>query len=64
MPVGQQKSFFQYRQESHHKNLEFSMDLTLRVPDAPPGDYVVEYTIHDATSGEASSFRQDFQISE
>ncbi|HEV7252324.1 MAG TPA: hypothetical protein VGN97_04395 [Mesorhizobium sp.] len=60
----EQEGFLQYRAASRKKNLEFSLDLTLTLNEAPAGSYTVEYTVHDRSSGESSSFRQDFEIAD
>ena len=60
--ISDQKGFMQVKQESHERNQEYSIDMTLTLDSAPAGKYSVTYTIHDTSSEEESSFDQAFEI--
>lgn len=62
--VSDQKGFMSVKQESHEQNQEYSIDMTLTLESAPPGNYTVTYTLHDTSSEEVSSFDQDFVVSQ
>ena len=62
--VSDQKGFMSVKQESHEQNQEYSIDMTLTLESAPPGNYTVTYTLHDTSSDEVSSFDQDFVVAE
>jgi hypothetical protein len=40
------------------------MDYTLTLTGVPAGKYTLEYTLHDMSSKQDSSFDQDIQISD
>ncbi|MGU3538377.1 hypothetical protein [Methylobacterium sp. A54F] len=44
------------------RRVPFYVDLSLNLTGAPPGDYVLVYTLHDAVSGKTTSFEQPFTI--
>jgi hypothetical protein len=48
--------------ESHTRNLEFMVVLTLNMSSAPAGDYVVEYKLHDIASDKTATFEMPFKI--
>jgi len=60
--LGGQENFADLSQRSHTHNREFMVVLTLKVSDAPPGDYVVEYKLRDTTGPKTTSFSLPFKI--
>ena len=60
--VVDQKAFATNVPQSHEANMEFSMDFTLTLTDVPVGKYTIEYTIHDMSSKQDSTFDQEIQI--
>jgi hypothetical protein len=60
--LGGKENFLHYSQVSHERNTELMLNLELSINDAPPGDYIVRYTIHDQNSDKVSSFQQPFKI--
>ena len=57
-----QQDFARLTQQSHVRNLEFMLVLTLNVTGAPPGDYVVEYKLRDVSGDKSTSFELPFKI--
>src|SRR5216684_3092138 len=57
-----QQDFARLTQQSHVRNLEFMLVLTLNVTGAPPGDYVVEYKLRDISGDKSTSFQLPFKI--
>ena len=57
-----QQDFARLTQQSHVRNLEFMLVLTLNVTGAPPGDYVVEYKLRDVSGEKSTSFELPFKI--
>jgi hypothetical protein len=57
-----QQDFARLTKQSHVRNLEFMLVLTLNVTGAPPGDYVVEYKLRDVSGDKSTSFEQPFKI--
>jgi hypothetical protein len=60
--LGGKENFMHYAQASHERNTELMLNLTLSVNGAPPGDYIVRYTVHDQNSNKVSTFQQPFKI--
>ncbi len=60
----EKKAFLNSTLQSHTPNMEFTMDYSLSLTGAPVGKYTVEYTIHDMTSKQDSSFDQQIEIAE
>ncbi len=60
--VAEKENFMRIATESHIRNLEFMVVLTLNLTSAPPGDYVVEYKLHDIASDKTASFNMPFKI--
>jgi hypothetical protein len=60
--LGGQENFANLVQTSHARNREFMVVLTLSLSDAPPGEYVVEYTLHDIASSKTATFSLPFKI--
>ncbi|HZK88753.1 MAG TPA: hypothetical protein VFC56_01265 [Stellaceae bacterium] len=57
-----QEDFADLGEKSHARNREFMVVLTLDVEGASPGDYVLEYKLHDITSDKTASFNLPFKI--
>jgi hypothetical protein len=55
-------NFMRIAAETHTRNLEFMVVLTLNMSSAPAGDYVIEYKLHDIASDKTASFRMPFKI--
>ncbi|TWF54643.1 hypothetical protein [Neorhizobium alkalisoli] len=62
--IADQKGFMKNVMQSHNASMEFSMDFTLTLTGMPAGKYLLTYTIHDISSGQDSSFDQDFSIAD
>ncbi len=60
--LAEKENFMRIATESHTRNLEFMVVLTLNLTSAPPGDYVVEYKLHDIASDKTASFNMPFKI--
>jgi hypothetical protein len=60
--LGGQENFADLTQTSHARNREFMIVLTLSLSDAPPGEYVVEYKLHDIASNKTATFSLPFKI--
>ena len=58
----QQKSWQKIGLVSHAHNHEFNLALTLDVTGADPGDYVLDYTLHDQNSGKVTDITLPFTI--
>ena len=56
------ENFMRIATESHARNLEFMVVLTLNMSSAPSGDYVVEYKLHDIASDKTATFEMPFKI--
>jgi hypothetical protein len=56
------ENFMRIATESHTRNLEFMVVLTLNMTSAPPCDYVVEYKLHDIASDKTASFQMPFKV--
>ena len=62
--LGGKENFMHYAQVSHERNTELMLNLTLSINGAPPGDYIVRYTLHDQNSNKISTFQQPFKIAD
>jgi hypothetical protein len=62
--VGGQEGFSKVTLSSHTKLHEFMLNLTMSVDGIPPGQYVLEYKLHDLGSDKVATFAQPFTISE
>jgi hypothetical protein len=60
--VTNQKAFSKNVLQSHNANMEFSMDFTLTLSGVPAGKYTLEYTIHDMSGKQVSTFDQEVEI--
>jgi hypothetical protein len=56
------ENFMRIVTESHTRNMEFMVVLTLNMSSAPAGDYVVEYKLHDIASDKSATFEMPFKI--
>jgi hypothetical protein len=56
------ENFMRIATESHTRNLEFMVVLTLNLNNAPAGDYVVEYKLHDIASDKTATFEMPFKF--
>jgi hypothetical protein len=59
-----QENFANLDMKSHAQNREFMVVLTLSVEGAPPGDYVLEYKLHDIASEKTASVDLPFKIAQ
>ena len=55
-------NFMRIATDTHTRNLEFMVVLTLNRSSAPAGDYVIEYKLHDIASDKTASFQMPFKI--
>ncbi len=62
--LGGQEGFEQLAMTSRTRNREFMLTLTLDLSGAAPGNYVVEYTLHDLASGKVGRFSLPFAIAD
>jgi len=62
--LGGHEDFADLTQQSHARNREFMTVLTLNISDAPPGDYIVEYKLHDVSSDKTANFNLPFKIAQ
>lgn len=62
--LGGQQDFVKLIKHSHHRNLELFMTLTLHLTGAPAGDYVIEYTLHDVTTGKSATVEMPFTLAQ
>jgi hypothetical protein len=62
--LNEQKDFADLSLKSHAHNREFDVVLTLNLTGVKPGDYMVEYTLHDIASDKTGSFTLPFKIAE
>jgi hypothetical protein len=60
--LGGQEGFEQLAMTSRTRNREFMLTLTLDLSGAEPGDYIVEYTLHDLASDKVGTFSLPFAI--
>jgi hypothetical protein len=60
--LGGKEGFLHVDQQSHARNLELMVNITATLNGAPPGKYILKYTMHDANSGKETSFQQPFEI--
>ena len=56
------ENFMRIATETHTRNLEFMVVLTLNMSSAPAGDYVVEYKLHDIATDKTAIFEMPFKI--
>lgn len=57
-----QQDFAKVSETSRARNREFNLTLTMAVSGAGPGDYVLEYKLHDHGSDKVATFDQPFKI--
>jgi hypothetical protein len=56
------QDFARLVQRSHVRNREFMLTLDLDLTGATPGNYVVQYALHDIASDKSTSFDLPFKI--
>jgi hypothetical protein len=56
------QDFAKLIKQTHVRNREFMLTLTLDVSGADPGDYVLEYKLRDIASAKSTSFELPFNI--
>jgi hypothetical protein len=57
-----QENFAKLVLNSHAKNREFKLNLTMSVSGAPPGDYILEDRLRDVTGDKATTVQLPFKI--
>lgn len=60
--LGGQQNFAKLGRESRVRNREFMLTLTMSVSGAEPGDYVLEYVLHDIASDKTATIDLPFKI--
>ena len=60
--LAEKPNFAKVVESSRAHNREFNMTLTMGVDGASPGDYVIEYKLHDLGSDKVATFDQPFKI--
>jgi hypothetical protein len=60
--LAEQKNFGHLVEHSQLRNLEFMVTLTLNLTGAPPGDYILAYTLRDVTGPKAATCELPFTI--
>ena len=60
--LAEEENFMRIATESHRRNVEFFLVLTLNMGRAPPGDYIVMYKLHDIASDKTASFELPFTL--
>lgn len=57
-----QKDFGRFRTRSHHRNLEFYVNLTYRLKGLKPGKYIIGTTFRDNLTDKTGNFDLPFEI--
>ena len=60
--VGGQDNFGKLAMKSRHRNREFMIHLTLHLNDAPHGDYLLDYRLHDLGTDKTPTLELPFTI--
>jgi len=60
--LGGQEKLLKFAKRSRVRNQELMLVLTLSLGAVEPGEYLVEYTLHDDQSKKESKFTQNFTI--
>jgi hypothetical protein len=60
--VGGRENFLDVARTSHMRNQELMLVTSLPLDAAEPGDYVIEYKLHDQQSNKTSQFAQSFTL--
>jgi hypothetical protein len=60
--LGEQKDFQTFKVESRDRVREMFLNLTLTLTDAPDGQYVATFTVHDKATGKNGSFDVPFEL--
>ncbi len=60
--LGGQEKFLNFAKSSYVRNQELMVTLSLTLDAIPPGDYLLEYKLHDGQSTKESKITQTFTI--
>ena len=60
--IGGHEDFADLAMKSHAHNREFMVLLNLSLSNIEPGDYVIDYTLHDIASSKTYTISQPFKI--
>jgi hypothetical protein len=60
--VASQDNFGTFALKSRHRNREFMVHLTLTLTDAPPGDYILSYKLHDLETDKTATVDEPFTL--
>ncbi|MCB1388947.1 MAG: hypothetical protein KDK12_07380 [Rhodobacteraceae bacterium] len=60
--LGAQQDFQRARLSSRDRNREFYITLTLNLSDAPPGEYILEYLLHDLVEEQSTLISLPFTL--
>ncbi|MER2266018.1 hypothetical protein [Methylobacterium oxalidis] len=60
--LGEQKAFQAYSLSTHARAREFFLNLTVSLSGAPPGDYVLVFTLNDTVRRASTEVEQPFTI--
>jgi hypothetical protein len=60
--VAEQANFAKLALTSRHRNREFMIYLTLHFNDAPAGDYLLDYKLHDLGTDKTTTLELPFTI--
>jgi hypothetical protein len=62
--VGGQDNFGKLAMKSRYRNREFMIHLTLNLSDAPTGDYLLDYKLHDLGTDKTTTLELPFTLEE
>jgi len=60
--VGEQDNFAKLAMKSRYRNREFMLQLTLDLNNASPGDYLLDYKLHDLGTEKTTTVELPFTI--
>ena len=60
--LGGKEDFADVTKKSRARNREFDVVLSLGLSDITPGDYILEYTLHDIASSKTYTISQSFKV--
>ncbi len=60
--VGEQDNFAKLAMKSRYRNREFMLQLTLDLNNASPGDYLLDYKLHDPGTEKTTTVELPFTI--
>lgn len=63
-PIVENGRFGHVEVPTRYRNKEFHIDLTMNLPEFPPGDYSVTFTLQDRNSDKSAQFELPFTIVE